>query len=264
MKPIFKLRQILSREAMNWCFDGLSRAADLVVPPTCLSCDAAIGRAGLLCADCWASARFIEKPYCEVLGSPFSYDLGEGALSASAIANPPVFDRARAAVLYDKVAKKLVHGLKFNDRTDLAPWMASWMCRAGHELFDERTVIVPVPLHRRRLISRKFNQSAELARHIARQCELQYFACALHRTRPTAQQVGLGAAERQRNVRGAFRVPADQEINIHSKHVVLVDDVLTTGATLQACARALRRNGVAKIDCLTFARVANGVAPTDL
>lgn len=264
MLPASLHHQSLYNLAKSLCAGGFARAADLIVPPTCLSCECAVARSGLLCADCWSSTRFIEKPYCAILGSPFSYDMGDEVLSASAIAKPPVFDRARAAVLYDDVARKLVHGLKFSDRTELAPWMARWMLRAGSELLDDRCVIVPVPLHRTRLISRKFNQSAELARHIARLCGLHYRADVLQRIRPTVQQVGLRSVERHRNVQGAFRVPADQEITIHSKHVILIDDVLTTGATLQACARALRRKGAAKIDCLTFARVANGVAPTDI
>jgi ComF family protein len=166
-------------------------------------------------------------------------------------------------MLYDQVPRELVQALKFSDRVDLAPWMANWMVRAGHELLSPGALIVPVPLHPWRLFRRKFNQSAELARNIARRCDLAYHPHALRRIRSTRQQVGLGATDRIRNVRGAFRVPRNQKGHVTSNHVVLVDDVFTTGATLQACARALRRGGVSRIDCLTFARVANGVAIDD-
>ena len=233
---------------------------DVILPATCLSCDMAVAAQGGVCASCWDKLRLIEKPYCDIMGSPFSYDLGAGALSAQAIANPPVFDKARSAVLYDDVARRLVQGLKFSDRTDLAPWMAKWMARAGSDVLTPDAVVIPVPLHRRRLISRRFNQSAELARALAAQTGLEFEPDALIRTRATRQQVGLGTKERHKNVQGAFRVPPAHDITIKGQTIILVDDVFTTGATLQACARAIRRKGAKQIFCLTFARVANGVA----
>ena len=238
--------------------NSLKGLRDLVLPPTCLACDKAVSRQGLVCPSCWSQLRFIERPFCEILGTPFSYDLGKGALSAQAIANPPAFDRARSVVLYDEVARQLVQGFKFSDRTDLAPWMSKWMVRAADGLLDEKPIIVPVPLHRWRLLGRRFNQSAELARHIARECGGQHLPEGLVRIRSTKQQVGLGAKERARNVRGAFRVPTERKIDINGRRIVLIDDVYTTGATLEACARAFRRAGALEVDCLTFARVASG------
>lgn len=239
-------------------------ARDLVLPPSCLACDRSVDTQGVVCAECWSDLRFIARPFCAVLGSPFTYDLGENALSARAIANPPAFDRARSVMLYDDIARKLVQGLKFGDRTDLAPWMAKWMIRHSDGLLMDGALVVPVPLHRFRLFQRRFNQSAELARTIAKDSGLTYAPEALTRIRSTKQQVGLGQKERAKNVQGAFRVPADQAPLLKGGHVVLIDDVFTTGATLEACTRALRRAGVKKIDCLTFARVANGVAVTDI
>ncbi len=229
---------------------------NMVIPPVCLACDAHVGDQGSLCPQCWGEMLFIEKPYCAVTGAPFGFDIGEGSLSADAIANPPVFARARAVAQYDAVARKLVHGLKFSDRTDLAPWMAQWMVRAGGELLNDRPVIVGVPLHGRRMFFRRFNQSAELARHIAKISENRYTPQILQRIRATRQQVGLRAKERLANVRGAFWVPPDQKINIKGRRILLVDDVLTTGATLNAASRALLRAGAQSVDCLTFARVA--------
>ena len=243
---------------------GVRKLGDLFMPPVCLACDRRVDEQGVVCPRCWSQIRFVEKPYCAVMGTPFSYDLGEGALSAQAIANPPPFDKARSVILYDEVARRLVQGLKFSDRLELAPWMARWMVRASDGILLDKAIVVPVPLHRWRLFGRRFNQSAELARHICLQQNLRYAPELLKRIRATTQQVGLGRRERDKNVRGAFRVPKDRVIDVKGRHIVLIDDVFTTGATLEACARALRRRGAAQIDCLTFARVANGVAVNDL
>ncbi len=167
------------------------------------------------------------------------------------------FDTFNAALVYDDVAQTLVRGLKFFDRTDLAPHMAAWMERAaGDVLADPRAVVVPVPLHRGRLFRRRFNQSAELARALAKRAGRGFEAETLLRIRATPPQVGLGAGQRRANVRGAFAVPDARSIAIAGRPVVLVDDVFTTGATLDACARALQRGGAVAVHALTFARVA--------
>jgi ComF family protein len=172
-----------------------------------------------------------------------------------AIANPPAYQRARAAVRYDDVAKVLVHALKYQDRTDLAPAMGRWMARAGTELLDGADVLIPVPLHWRRGWSRRYNQSGALARVIAKQTAVQVAPDTLRRIRPTQQQVGLSRTDRARNVQGAFKVAADQIANVQGRRIVLIDDVLTSGATTDACARALLRAKAAQVDVLVFARV---------
>lgn len=140
----------------------------ILFPPVCLGCSSLVTEPGTLCASCWGRLRFLERPWCPVMGTPFSLDLGDSMLCAEAIASPPPFARARSAVAYGGVARRLVQGLKFRDRTDLAPWMARWMLRAGGEILPEADLVVPVPLHRSRFFSRRFNQSAELARAVAR------------------------------------------------------------------------------------------------
>ena len=231
---------------------------DLVIPPTCLLCDVLVDRQGGLCARCWRGARFIERPYCEVLGVPFAFDQGEGAVSPQAMADPPPFDRLRSVMIYDDGARRLVSGLKFADRSELAPWMAKWMTVAGRELIGDCDIVVPVPLHRLRLQGRRYNQSAELARAIARTGGLEFQPMALVRHRQTRRQVGLTALERARNVQGAFRVPAERRPLVDGRRALLVDDVYTTGATVKACARALKRAGVNGVDVLTFACVVGG------
>jgi len=226
----------------------------LLFPPACLGCRNLVTAPGTLCAACWPGLRFIERPWCPVMGTPFPHDMGDGFLSGEAIANPPPFARARSAVAYRGVAGRMVQALKFSDRTDLAPWMARWMVRAAVELIPDADVVVPVPLHRRRFFHRRFNQSAELARAFARLTGLDYQPTALLRRRVTRQQVGLGARERQENVRGAFYVPPAGERILKGKRVILIDDVFTTGATVAAATRTLKRAGVREVDVLTFAR----------
>lgn len=231
------------------------RVRDLLIPSTCLLCDAIVDRQGGLCAGCWGRARFIERPYCEVLGMPFPFDQGEGAVSPAAIADPPPFARLRSVMVYDDCARRLVAMLKFSDRTDLAPWMAQWMAVAGRELVADCDVVVPVPLHWLRLHQRRYNQSAELARRIAGAAGLDYRPQVLRRHRRTRRQVGLTSLERARNVQGAFRVHAEDRPLVEGRRILLVDDVYTTGATAGACARALGRAGAAAVDVLTFASV---------
>ncbi len=234
------------------------RLIDLALPPQCLACHAPVAEMGTLCPSCWSRLKLIERPYCERLGIPFAYDLGPGALSAEAIADPPPFDRARAVTVYDDVARRLIHGLKYRDRLELARWMANWMARAGTGLIDAADIIVPVPLHRRRLWWRRYNQAAMLTRALAVRAGKPVANDALVRIRATAQQVGLSAEERDRNVRGAFRVRQEGKASIAGRRVLLVDDVYTTGATVKAATRALLRAGAAAVDVLTFARVVKG------
>lgn len=234
------------------------RVRDVLFPATCLGCHEITGQQGTLCPKCWSKVRFIDRPYCEVLGTPFSMDYGDGAVSGDALADPPPFRRLRSVAAYGDVARKLVQSLKYQDRTDLAPWMAIWMARAGGQLLKDADVIVPVPLHPMRYLSRRFNQSAELGRTLSKRSGVAFDPAILLRTKKTRQQVGLGANERQDNVSGAFTVADTQKIKVAGKSVLLVDDVYTTGATVKAAAKALKKAGAAHVDVLTFARVVPG------
>jgi ComF family protein len=231
---------------------------DVALPPLCPACREPLGSGVGLCAVCWSKLSPIEKPYCPRLGIPFVYDPGPGITSMEAIAHPPAYGRARAAVRYDDVARKLVLSFKYADRLDLAPMMGNWMARAGRELLENADALMPVPLHWRRLWSRRFNQAASLAGAISRQSGVPVWHDTLKRVRATPQQVGLSKLERADNVQGAFRVPAERKSQLAGRRVVLVDDVLTSGATVDTCARVLLRAGAANVDVLVFARV---VAP---
>lgn len=244
-------------QAVATALRGLPRGVvSLVYPPTCAGCGSATADPGAFCPSCWSSLRLIEEPVCQRYGTPFALDLGVGPLvSPRAIAEPPVFGRARAVALYDAVARRIVHRLKYEDRLDLAGVMARMMAASGRTLIAEAECLVPVPLHRGRLWRRRFNQSALLARAIAASAGRLCVATALVRVRATRSQVGLSRAARAENLSGAFRVTAAEQHRIRGRRVLLVDDVMTTGATGNAAARALLRGGATSVDLLTFALV---------
>jgi ComF family protein len=246
----------------GWIRQGLraawSAALDAALPPLCPSCREPVEGVGL-CPSCWSKLSFIARPYCERLGIPFVYDPGAGILSMEAIADPPAYHRARAAVRFDEVARALVHALKYGDRLDLAPVMGRWTANAGREILAGADALVPVPLHWRRLWARRFNQSAALAAAVSAASGLPVATAALKRVKATAHQVGLSRSERAANVQGAFRVPEQGRIEVAGRRLVVVDDVLTSGATVEGCARALLRAGAANVDVLVFARVVDPV-----
>jgi ComF family protein len=229
-------------------------ALDIALPTLCVACREPVEGEGV-CAACWAKLSFIAPPFCPRLGIPFVYDPGPEMLSMEAIAAPPAYRRARAAVRYDDVARTLVHALKYQDRTDLAPVMGRWMARAGRELTEGADMLIPVPLHWRRAWRRRYNQSGALARVIARQSGIEVKTELLRRVRATEQQIGLSRAQRATNVQGAFQVSAKMQSELQGRRIVLIDDVLTSGATADACARALLRAKAAQVDLLVFARV---------
>lgn len=231
---------------------------DQLYPPCCASCAGPIAAGDGLCARCFAQLVPITAPLCLVLGIPFDAGLGEDAVSAEALADPPPFARARAAVRYGAVAQSLSARLKYGDRTELATFCARLMAGAGHEFWGGRPLLVPVPLHMSRLRFRRYNQSLLLARSLGRQLALDVDPFLVRRHRKTRSQIGLSGDGRTRNVQGAFLAHADTVIRLRGRRVVLVDDVYTTGATVKAVTQALLRGGAENVDVLTFARVVRG------
>ncbi|HEY8566829.1 MAG TPA: ComF family protein [Beijerinckiaceae bacterium] len=247
-----------ARLASGW--QGAVRGVlDLVYPPACALCGGATAEPWGLCATCWSRLRFIERPYCERLGTPFAVDIGGPLLSPAAIADPPVFQRARAVAHHDEGARALVHRLKYGDRPELARSLGRMMARAGAELTADAAVLVPMPLHRTRLWRRRFNQAMLLAREVGAASGLPVDPLLLARVKATKTQVGLTRAQRRENLQGAFRVPPEARARLQGRRVLLVDDVLTTGASANAAARALLRGGAQAVDVLAFARVVASV-----
>ena len=232
-------------------------ALDILYPPTCLACRAATDAQGALCPRCWSAMRFIERPFCERLGTPFDQELGEGLLSPQAMADPPVFARARAVARFeDGPARKLAHRLKYSDRAELARPIARWMARAGADILADADFLIPVPLHRLRLWKRRFNQAALLAKEVSRWTGKPCDVGALLRVKATRSQVGLSRIQRAENLQGAFRVA--EGASVRGRNVILIDDVLTSGATANAASRVLLRAGAKRVDVLVFARVVTG------
>lgn len=234
----------------------LRAAVDLVLPPRCLRCGDAVLGADELCALCWREVRFIEPPLCDVCGYPLPRPLPGRAICGACAAERPRFDRARASVAYDDGSRDLILAFKHGDRIENVGLFARWMCRSAADLLAAADVIVPVPLHRWRLLKRGFNQSALLARAVSRRSGVAWLPDTLVRQRATRSQQGLGAAARRANVTGAaFAVEPGGRPLVEGRRVLLIDDVLTTGATLGACTAVLRRHGAAGVDVLTLARV---------
>jgi ComF family protein len=229
--------------------------ADLIVPPVCLACRKPLAVHDALCAACWRDVKFIRPPLCDRLGVPLPYDTGAPVVSAQALADPPVYDRARTVAHFDGVVRKLIHQMKYGDRHDARRLFARWLKDAGSELLKDCDLIVPVPLNRWRLLRRRFNQAAILARELERLTGIRCDPLVLARPRRTPSQVGLTQDQRRRNVAGAFAVPPGRAREIEGRRVLLVDDVITTGATVAACARALKKAGAARVDALAVALV---------
>jgi ComF family protein len=232
---------------------------DAVLPPLCLGCNEIVETPGALCAACWQGFSFIAPPYCARCAAPFAEDLGEGALCGACLARAPRYRRARAVLVYDTRSRRLVLPFKHGDRTDIARACGRWMASAGAELLAQADLVAPVPLHWRRLFTRRYNQAQLLARVLVRQSIAKspprLAPELLRRRRWTGTQSGLRAQERRGNVRQAFDIHPRWLAEVAGKTVLLVDDVLTTGATVEACARVLQRGGARHVDVLTLARV---------
>ena len=233
---------------------------DLVLPPRCILCLARVEAPGTLCASCWRGINFLGEPCCSCCGMPFPFDPGAvaGVLCAGCLAYRPRFDRARSVFAYDDHSRRLVLALKHADRLQGVPAFGQWLARAGAPLLAEAALVAPVPLHWTRLWRRRYNQSALLAR-----AALQAWRRAdrpapllvpdlLLRRRRTPSQGRRTRLQRAENVRGAFRLKPGAAVE--GKRVLLIDDVLTSGATVEECAKVLRRAGAAGVDVLTLAR----------
>ena len=234
----------------------LGGALDLLLPAEAF--DGAGGAAPQtpgLSASGWSRIAFLEDPVCDGCGLPFAFDQGAKALCPACVARPRTFARARAACLYDEHSRELILRLKHGDRPELGGLFARWLLRAAAPMLEEVEAIAPVPLHPSRLFARRYNQAAEIARPLCRLAARPYLADALVRRRATATQGGRSGRGRRVNVKGAFEVPAARRRRVEGRRVLLVDDVLTTGATAEACARALLAAGAVAVDLAVVARV---------
>lgn len=236
----------------------MQSVVNVLLPPLCPGCRAQLTVQGSLCGSCWQEIRFIDEPLCAVTGLPFAHNHGVGAVDPSALAHPPPWRQARSVMVYTPLVQRLVGRFKYSGRHECVRAFGRWMARAGHDLLSDADYIVPVPLYVRRLRQRGFNQAVELARVISRESGVELAVDMLERIRPTRSQIGLSVAARHRNMVGAFAPSLGAEARIKGSAFVLVDDVLTSGATLASATRALQRAGAGRVDVLTLARVARG------
>lgn len=232
----------------------VDRFIDTVFPPRCGACGAAVEKQGTLCAECWSAISFIAPPLCACCGFPFESELDEGALCGKCIKKAPPYDALRVAFRYEEGSRRQILGMKYYDRTVMVPTFGKWLAQAGKEFTGKADVIMPVPLHPRRLLRRKYNQAGLLAYALAQEVKLPVLPDGLVRKRYTVPQASLPRKERLRNLSGVFEVNPRCREHLQGLNVLLVDDVVTTGATIEACCKALRKAKAEKIYVLALAR----------
>jgi ComF family protein len=232
------------------------RLAKVIWPQRSLITGREVAGPGPLEPEHWSRLHFLSDPLCACCGVPLELAVEEGQLCGACLVRRPAYDRARAALAYGDISRDLVLALKYQGRRDSLDLLARWMASAGAELLADADMLVPVPLHYFRLVRRGFNQSVWLAAALAQKNQARLCVDALKRVRATPIQGGLSADGRRRNVQGAFRVRKAREALVRDKKILLFDDVLSTGATAEACSRALKRAGAQCVDVLALARVA--------
>lgn len=239
-----------------------NRIIDFILPPRCIVTGDVVERQGQISATAWGALNFISPPQCRRCGFPFEFseERAEGeAVCGACLKVAPIYHQARSALVYDDASRNIILGFKHGDQTQSTPCFVPWLNQAGKDLLDKADILMPVPLHRWRLLRRRFNQSALIVKHLSMNSKIPFILNGLERVRATPTQGHLRVKERQKNVKNAFVVPEEVIPQIQGKRIILVDDVFTTGATVNECAKALLGNGAGIVDVLTLARV---VKPT--
>ena len=232
---------------------------DMILPPRCVVTGEIVERQGVLAPKAWAGIDFIRDPMCDKCGVPFAFEMleeHENAQCANCLDHPPSYESARAALKYNDHSRDLILGFKHADMIHAAVSFLPWLKMAGAEMLGQADALVPVPLHRWRLLKRRYNQAAVIAQYLGKDCGLPVLHQGLIRTRATPTQGHLDYAERAKNVKQAFAVHPKYKAQIAGKTIVLIDDVYTTGSTVKECTKVLLKAGTAKVHILTLARVA--------
>lgn len=261
-KLIARFREITYKNPMRAALKPVQtlimQAVDTVLPPRCIITGEIVDRQGMIAPQAWAQLNFIADPKCERCGIPFDFESFEGMTCTACLDRPPSFENARAALKYDDASKDMILGFKHADQTHAVLAFAPWMEKAGANMLKQADYLVPVPLHRWRLFSRRYNQSALIAQALTKHMGVATMVDGLMRIRATEVQGHKKAVERHKNVKKAFAVNPKRSSDIKGKNIVLIDDVYTTGATVKECAKTLIKGGAARVDVLTLARVVRG------
>lgn len=228
---------------------------DLLLPPRCLHCGDAVSNHQSLCGSCWSRLTFLRPPYCKICGWPFPHEDFHDLLCPNCSFKKPVFASARAVVHYNDGSKGLILKFKHGDATYLAPALSQWMVQAAPEILAKTDCLIPVPLHWRRLLMRRYNQATLLAQGISKKTGIALGLGILKRHRATSPQGHFSRKARSANVQRAFNIPEEKADKVRNKAVTLIDDVQTTGATLTECAKVLLKHGAKEVNILTLARV---------
>tara|TARA_R110002096_G_scaffold436105_1_gene668022 strand:- start:25374 stop:26192 length:819 start_codon:yes stop_codon:yes gene_type:complete len=249
-----------NNKRLRWMHAAGQTVLDLLLPPKCLKCSGRVDQAHSLCPDCWKGLHFITDPKCKCCGYPFEINLGNDysalgeQLCGACQKIERSFDKAVSALRYDDDSRQMVIGFKHQDKVEYAAYFVKLLSQAGATMLCDVDIIVPVPLHKMRLLSRRYNQSALLSRLFAREHGIVHTAELLERTKNTPPQQG-NLSKRFKNVRGVFKVGPKHKDTIKNKTILLIDDVYTTGSTTENCARCLKKAGAAKVYVLTVFRV---------
>jgi len=239
---------------------SLSGAVNLILPPRCPVTGEIVDRPGMVSPTAWASLRFVSVPHCACCGLPFdlltdSVLPDDQTLCGSCLAVPKLYAQARASLVYDDASRALILGFKHGDQTHLTVTFAPWLLNAGRDFISSADAIIPVPLHWLRLLRRRYNQAALLGHAVGKLSGIPCWPDALRRGRNTPTQGHLNARQRHENVRHAFEVRPEFLEQVKDKRIILIDDVYTTGATVEECVKVLQMAGVQRVDVLTLARV---------
>jgi ComF family protein len=235
-----------------------NRLIDTILPPRCIVTGDLVDQQGMISPQAWAQLNFISDPQCYKCGYPFDFDSGgskDGNICAGCHKNPPVFNYARSALVYDDTSRNIILGFKHGDQTQSVPSFLPWLLRAGEEILAQSDYFVPVPLHRWRILRRRYNQAGLIAQYLSKETGIDCFMDLIDRHKATVTQGHLKTNERQKNVRNAFGIAEKHGKKIRNKHICLIDDVLTTGATVNECTKILLKCGAASVNILTLARV---------
>lgn len=233
----------------------LAQSLNLLFPPQCGLCRELIDENGGICSNCWQELNFITAPFCKICGYPYEFDMGESAQCAACMANPPEYNGHRSVFHFDDGSKRLVHDLKYHDKPLMLDSFAKWLAQAAPDWLDLPDVmLVPVPIHRFRLLKRKYNQSALLVKALAEYTQSDVGYDILQRVKNRPPQASLSRQKRLKNLAGAFRVNPKRKELIKARPIILIDDVMTTGTTINACAKILHKAGSGRVFSITLAR----------